>query len=223
MKDPSQQVPLLFPIVIHNLVRMTKQELLAKVKPKELAVLKEVSVYEHKANALVINETKDMESAVVLLSETNRVADKIKEQKELLTRPAQDILNEVRLRYKPVEVACANAIATVRNKMMAYQREVERVVAEKEAKLLARVEKGTMRPETAVSKMEALPDVKADVRTEAGMVEWRSVQKLVIEDGKLIPREYLDVNEVRIKAAFKEGKVVAGCKMITERVPANFR
>lgn len=180
-------------------------------------------MYEKKADALVIKTTSDMEEAVKLLSVTNQVTDRVTTEKEKITKPLNEALKAERARWKPIEDACANAVATIKGKMIVFQRAVEAENAKKEEKIMARVEKGSLRTETAVAKLEALPDAKASVTTDAGMIQWRTVQKLVIEDANAIPREYLDVNEVRIKAALKAGVVVSGAKMVEERVPANFR
>ena len=60
-------------------------------------------------------------------------------------------------------------------------------------------------------------------RSGAGTVQWMTVKKLVIEDETKIPREYLDVNETRVKEALKAGTVVPGAKLIEEKVPKNLR
>ena len=191
---------------------------------KDLSVVfeKEVSVYEKKANALVIDEAS-IESAVVLLSETNKVADKVKAEKEKITTPLNEALRVERARWKPIEDAVTNAVATIKSKLVAYQRVAEEARVAKEANLMARVEKGTMRGDTAVAKMEALPDTNAPVTTASGLIQYRTVQKLVIEDINKIPREFLVVDEVKVKAALKAGNVVPGAKMVEEKVIANYR
>ena len=191
---------------------------------KDLSVVfeKEVSVYEKKANALVIDEAS-IESAVVLLSETNKVADKVKAEKEKITTPLNEALRVERARWKPIEDAVTNAVATIKSKLVAYQRVAEEARVAKEANLMARVEKGTMRVDTAVAKMEALPDTNAPVTTASGLIQYRTVQKLVIEDINKIPREFLVVDEVKVKAALKAGNVVPGAKMVEEKVIANYR
>lgn len=192
---------------------------------KDLSVViqSEVSVYEREANALVIKTDADMELAVKILSATNTTADRVQAEKEKITKPLNEALKAERARWKPIEDACANAIATIKAKMVAFQRQLEAENAKKEEKIMARVEKGTLRTETAVAKLEALPDAKASVTTDAGMVQWRVVKKLVISDPMLIPREYLVVNEVAVKEALKAGKVVPGASFVEEKVPANFR
>ncbi len=191
---------------------------------KEIVVIeKKVSLQEQKAEALVIKTEADMSKAVVMLSEVNKVADGVKTEKEKIVKPLNEALKAERARWAPIETACTNAVATIRQKMMSYQKKLDAEIAEKKAKIIDRVDRGTLRVETAVDKMEALPDAAASVMTTAGSIQWRTVKKLVITNEKMIPREYLDVNEVRIKEALKAGKVVPGAEMIEEKIPSNSR
>ncbi len=191
---------------------------------KSIAIVeKKVSKQEAEATALIIKDESTMEKAVTMLSEANKVSDALAIDKDKILDPAKAVVKEINDRYKPAETILKNVIATIRTKMMEYQKKVDAENKAKEQKLLDRVDRGTMKNETAARKVEELPQAAAPVTTSAGMVQWMIVKKLVIEDEKKIPREYLDINEVRIKAAIKEGKVVPGAKMIDEKVPKNFR
>lgn len=192
-------------------------------KDLSLVVQAEASVYEKKALELMIQSTADMEFAVTLLSETNKVADRVEKEKEKVTVPLNEALKAERARWKPIETACANAVAMIRSKMMEFQKKIDTENKAKEEKLMARVEKGTMRVDTAIAKLEAMPDAKASVVTESGMVQWTTVKKLVIENELLIPREYLVVDQVKVKEALKAGKSVPGAILIEEKIPKNFR
>lgn len=191
---------------------------------KQIATIdKLVSRQEVVANALSIDTLEDMKKATELLSEVNRMADKIEEEKELLTKPLNVALKEIRLRYKPIETTLENAISTIRTKMTIAQKKFDVEVEAKKEKLIARIEKGTMRIETAVSKMENMPNVNETIHTDSGSVQWMIVKKLVIDDVSKIPQEYFDVNEVRIKEALKKGLIIAGARMVEEKVPKNTR
>lgn len=191
---------------------------------KNIALVeKKISKQEAQANELRIVDDKSMELAVSLLSQSNKIADEVKEEEEKITKPLNEALKAERARWKPIKEACANAIGTIRAKMMEYQKKIDEKNKETEAKLVDRVERGTMKAETASDKMEALPESAKMVTTAAGALQWMTVKKLVIEDMLLIPRTYLDVNETRVKDALKAGTVVPGAKLIEEKVPKNLR
>lgn len=195
-----------------------------KEEGKNIAKIeRHLTLHEHEANGLVIADQKGMEKAVSMLSMINKISDRLTKDKEELTKPLNETLKNIRARYKPAETAVANAVGTIRSKMMSYQKHVDVENKKKEDALIARAEKGTMKKETVVRKMEELPDASASVTTDAGMVQWMIVKKLVILEEKLIPREYLVVDEVRVKAALKAGIAVPGAGLIEEKIPKNFR
>lgn len=198
---------------------MTTKEIVTIDKKVTALVTKQ----ESQANALTIATLDDMKQATELLSEVNRMADKFEAEKELLTKPLNTALKEIRSRYKPIETALGNAISTIRTKMTIAQRQFDAEAEAKKDKLMARVEKGTMRVETAVAKMEDIPDADATINTDSGSVQWMTVKKLVIDDANKIPREYLTVNEVAVKEALKNGVVVPGARIVEEKVPKNTR
>lgn len=189
----------------------------------EITIQKEVSIYEERATGLTITTPEDMKIAVELLSKTNKILDNLTDEKNKVARPLLDAIAAERKRWKPFETALETAVKTIREKMMAYQKEQDAIIAKKQAQIVARVEKGTMRVETASTKLANMQDENKTVSTDAGAVQWRTVHKLVIDDVALIPREYLVVNEVAVKEALKNGKQVAGAHLEEEKVPANYR
>lgn len=189
----------------------------------DITIKKELSKYEVRAVEIVIKTDDDMQSATLALSEINKILDAATKEKEKVTKPLNEALKVERNRWKPIEDACSAATALIKSKMIAYRRHVDAENAKKEAAIIARTEKGTLKPETAVAKLENLPDASKTVTSDAGLVKWREVTRLVIDDANKIPREYLDVNETMVKAALKAGTTVPGARLVTEKEPINFR
>lgn len=221
---------------------MTTKEIVTIDKKVTALVTKQ----ESQANALTIATLDDMKQATELLSEVNRMADKFEAEKELLTKPLNTALKEIRSRYKPIEGALGNAISTIRYKMSEAMKKFDAEAEAKKEKLMARVEKGTMRVETAVAKMEDIPDASATVLTDSGSVQWMIVKKLVFDDMLSINKKHLSVGlceEFMMKSNTKysftvdispeyiaqvisdlnAGKVVAGVKIVEEKMPKNTR
>jgi hypothetical protein len=97
----------------------------------------------------------------------------------------------------------------IKDKMKTYldaEAEKKRIEEERIAK---RVEKGTMREDTAVAKLTEAEETATDTTGTTSKV-------LVVNvvDIKAIPAEYLTVNESAIKKAYREGVEVPGveCK-----------
>lgn len=193
--------------------------------PSELSVVirGETHYLETRSSEISVVDAETMHSAVALMSSANKTLDRVKLEREKVTKPLNDALKAERARWKPLEDACINAVATLKNKMLAYQRVQDEERAKKEAQIMKRVEKGTMREDTAVNKLAALPDVDAQVSTDNGAVQWRTIKKLVIVDALQIPREYLTVDEVKVRAALVAGVVIPGAELREEKTLANFR
>ncbi len=166
-----------------------------------------------------------MSKAVVILSKLNQFNDQIKEEKEKVTKPLNEALKAERGRWKPLEAMYEDAIEGLRGKMSAYQTAVEKERREKEMAIASRIKegRGNLSLETAVKKIDSLEKVEKEVATDAGLVQFREVQKLKIMDEMLIPREYLVIDEKRVLEALKAGREVAGAVVETVQVPVNYR
>jgi hypothetical protein len=174
------------------------------------------------ANDLCISDDTSMKMAVEFLSTANKILDAAKAEKERVTKPIKEALKAEESRWVKLETSLKSAVAVLRQKMTEYQKKLEEKKKIEEERLTARVARGTMKPETAMAKIESLPEVGI-VTTDSGAVQWMTIYKLVIDDVQAIPREYLKVDEVAVRAALKAGKVVPGARLVEEKVPKNIR
>lgn len=177
----------------------------------------------NEATTLAITDTATMKSATELLSKVNKQLDAVKAEEEKVTKPLKAALKAEQDRWKGLKDSLTNAVTVIRNTMSDYMTAERKREAEAAAKLAARVEKGTMRLDTAAKKMTQIEVVDTKVATDDGMVSFRTSHVLVITDATAIPREYLVPDESAIKAALKAGKTVAGCVLEEKQVPVNYR
>lgn len=165
--------------------------------------------------ALVREKVKGMQAMIDASPVTNdeelsQVADKvknvkalakaIKEKKDKFVAPAKAIVDEAKATFDPLLKECENAETVLKGRATKYMLEQESARKAEEAKIAARVEKGTMKPETAMKKIEALPDAPKTVRTDTGSglrMSKRKVAKIV--DPSLIPDEFWVIDEVRVR------------------------
>lgn len=142
--------------------------------------------------------------------ELNGVADKvkqiktmaafIKQEKEKLTKPAEEIMATARERYDPYIKECANAEAELKDKAKRYMLDREADRKEKEDKIAERVENKTLKPETAIKKLDNLPEAPKTVRTDTGSGLRMSKRKVaVIDNPSKIPDEFWVIDEVRVR------------------------
>ncbi len=156
-------------------------------------------------------ESDSLKAGEDYLREIKAIETKITARKEEITRPLMQGLTSIRDFFRPVEVSLADAKKTVKDKMLAYTIEVEEKAAKERERIAKRVEKGTMKQETALGKLVDLKanEVKSNTRT---------LKKLLISDESLLPREYLMPNREVITKALFAGVVVPGAELKEEKI-----
>lgn len=204
---------------------MAKKEI-PQAEDKKVAVIQsELSPVVAKARAIVVKDEKTMHQASEMLSELNKRADMIEEEKQKVLKP----LNEARTaeinRWKPVLTTLGTATDYLRGTISAFQTaEVKR--AEEEAERIAnRVGegKGKLKVETAIRKTEEIEKPEASVNTDAGQVKFRKDPVIKYLNELEIPREYLIVDEKKLLEALKAGIEVKGAQLDFKMTPINFR
>lgn len=192
---------------------------------KEIILSKEETTAIEFALVRVIENKDQMEEATTILSTLNQTLDRLTTDKEKLTKPINELLKEIRGRYKPFEEKLETAIASVRRQMINYQTEQKRLAKIEEDKVIARIGegKGKLKVETAIKKVQEIERPDSKVSTEAGSVKFKTVKKFEVTDVSKLPVEYLLPNEVAIRKAMTEGKEITGVRYFTEEVPVNSR
>lgn len=205
----------------------SKSKSVVKTKENEVAVVlqKEISPIVESARGLEIVDAKGMGVGTEMLSRLNQFNDRVVEEKEKITKPLNEALKVERARWKPIEDVVGSAIAVVRDKLSAYQTTEVLRAREEEKRIAERVGegKGKLKVETAVRKLGEIEVAEDKVMSDSGMVKFREDKVLVIVDEKLIPREYLVVDEKSVRSALLAGKTVAGAVLEVKMVPLNFR
>ena len=174
----------------------------------------QTSFVRDRANVLIIKTAEDMEKASELLTQVKQVAKAITERKESITRPLMAGLSEARNLFKPFEVDYIEAEKTIKAKMLAYSIDEEERIEKEKSKVEGRLERGTIRQDTAISKMEAI----GDAPTSYGKTSLRTVTKVRVVDESLIPREYLvpDMGKIT-EAVMKQKLTIAGVETYEEK------
>jgi len=178
---------------------------------KELKEYKsQVSFVQKAADDLVVTSKEDLEKGAELLNAVIKVEKVITERKNAITKPLMASLASIRDLFKPLEAGPAEAKKTIKAKMLDYTIAEEERVDKEKARVEARVEKGTMRTDTAIKKLEDIGD--------APKTNLRKVTKVRIVDESLLPREYLIPNLTAITEAVLKQKInVPGTEVYEEK------
>ena len=199
--------------------------MIKKTKKKDIvvAIAKKVSPIVKGAQSLVIDSPDSLRTAVETLSKLNSYLDRVVLDREKITVPMNAALKDVRAKYKPIESTLETAIELIRGKMSVFQTASMQAQKEAEAKIAAKVEAGKIDLDTAVSKLNAIEAPAQGVRTDVGMVNFKTVKKLKITNPSLVPDEFWFIDEAVLFAALKNGRVVPGAEIEEIQVAINYR
>lgn len=174
------------------------------------------------ATKLAVTDQTSMIQAGTVLGKLKDLVKTMKKEEDSLTETPLKEVAKVRAIYKPKRDQLKQAIDYISREVNTYQTEQARIEQEKKDKLAARVQKGTMRIDTAAKKSVELETTVDRVDTSSGTIKFRTVQELRVTDKKQIPLEYLVVDEKALTAALKAGKTVPGAELIDVKKISNY-
>ncbi|MHB8674645.1 MAG: hypothetical protein ACYDAK_13340 [Candidatus Limnocylindrales bacterium] len=128
--------------------------------------------------AVRIGTEKDLVLATEVLADTKRAAKKIADEKKKITEPLNTALNAARALFAPFERQLSETEAVLKEAIVSYHDRMEAERVKDAEKIAARVEKGTMRVDTAIEKIEGLGDERTSVHVEGGSLKLNKVRKV---------------------------------------------
>lgn len=172
-----------------------------KTKKGELEIVKEkIGGMEAMMAASPVTNDQELSSVADKIKQVKTLEKFIRQEKDKYTEPAKKIIEEAREQYDPYIKACQNAEIVLKERAKKYMIEKEDQRLKDEKGIANRVEKGTLKPETAIKKIESLPEAPKTVRTDTGSALTMSKRKVAfIENSELIPDQYWIIDEVRVR------------------------
>ena len=184
---------------------------------------KNLSPLAEKATNLQIKDDTTMKTGVELLSQLNQINDRITQEKDKVLKPLLEATKQERARWKPAEAQNQTAIDTIRAEMTRYQTAITKQKQIDEQKIASKVSSGYIKLDTAVTKIEALPEISKNIATDSGDVQFREKKQLLITNIDEIPREYMLPDEMALLRDLKAGKTIDGVTLETIQIPINYR
>lgn len=173
---------------------------MTKKEDKFLIIQNQAEKMDQEIEKFKVTNDEESKMASDKINQIKTLKKMIESEKEKYVAPAKEIIAAAREKYDPMIKRCENAELLLKSKAKNYLLEKEKQVAEAQAKIAQRVEKGTLKAETAIKKLEDLPEAPKTVRSDTGSglrISKRKVAKIV--DPNLIPDEYWEINEVRVR------------------------
>ena len=192
---------------------------------QELAPIKQqVTKASINAGALSIRKEEDLKQSTDYLSKIKAIAKTVKERMNAPVKRAyqayKDIKAEQEITFGGFIADLERAEKIVKNKMLGYNEVVEARAKKKEDAIAEKVESGEMTFEEGSKKTEEVKTLDTKIDGKQGQIQYRTIQKLVIEDETAIPREFLVIDQYAVKKALMAGREVAGAKLVEEKLIA---
>lgn len=183
-------------------------------------IRKNVAAAQKYAEQAVLKTEDDHQDAIKALTKIGEERKRIDAQRKWWVDPLNERVKRINAMFRPFIDGLESAEVLLRRKLVEYQNFLAKKSEEAKAAVMKKVEKGTMKVETAVAKIEKVKEPEKTVRTEEATVTYREVKKVVIEDALKLPREYLIPDEVKIRKVALAGVVIPGVKVVVEKIPS---
>jgi hypothetical protein len=124
---------------------------------------------------------------------------KLQELKEAFVGPAKQIIEEAKGKYDDKIKFCDTVARQLDEVAKTYMIDQENIRKEEEAKIAEKLEQGKIKTETAVKRMEKLPEAPKTINTGASKLQLKKRKVAEITEPNLVPKEYWVIDEVRVR------------------------
>jgi len=177
----------------------------------------------NKAKSLTVHTNEEATTATEVLSRANKALDLLETREHARTERLKAELAFIREPYLEPKKALKGIIADLRQKLGDYQTTSLQQAAKEAEAIATRVEEGTLKPVTAIRKLDAIDVAPAKIAVQSGSLSFRPKQTLKIVDVDKIPRMYMVPNEEMILGFLTNGKTIPGAEIEIIQVPINRR
>src|ERR1035437_5649172 len=166
------------------------------------------------AQGLAIKTDEDEVAGSKLLSNIKLIQKFVKQEKDKQLKPSLETTKAIRGFFAPAEEKADEAERLTKIKLGDYHDKKQAELKKKEDSIAARAEKGQLKEETALRKMDELAEVKTNVKNEEGMVTYSKVKEVEVIDESKVPDQYWKLDMVAVRrdalAIGNLGEVIPG-------------
>lgn len=195
------------------------------IETKEIAVVqKKVTNAITEVSAIVVKTDEDLTRAALVMTNVKKLQKFITQEKEKVIKPLREATSAARALFAPMEEQIEQAITKLNRGMSDYNDKKLADLAKKEAIIAKQVDAGRIRQETADRKIEALPEVKSNVKVETGSVTFTKTKKVRVMNETKIPDRFWVIDMVVLRSEAlaisrstgKLGEVIPGAEVYEE-------
>lgn len=171
-----------------------------------------------KAQAQTIKTSNDMAIAADVLVDIKKRSARLEEVRKFFTKPMNDQVKRINNEFKKTSMPLEEAEWILKNKISDYRGELERKRMEEEKKLQEEVAKKNEKLEVKLAK-PVIAEAPKTVVGKEGKVSTSKVWTFRITREKMIPREFLTIDEQAIRQAVRGGaRKISGVKIYQKEI-----
>lgn len=192
---------------------------------KETQLIKKLEPLANRADTLEIIDSTSMIEATQILSRLNKLNDDIELESNKVLIPLKEAQKAEKARWAPAIQYYKAGIEQIRLKMKTYQTNLVNTQKLQEQSIVAKIApgKGHLSLDTAIKKIEELPDIDKTTSTDEGSVTFVETKTLKVIDLSLIPDMYWQINEKELLNDLKAGQIIPGAEIEIIQTPRNIR
>lgn len=195
------------------------------LEDKKIESLSEETLFlQRRAEDLKITDNSTLMTATEMLGQIASKKKQVEERRQFLVKPLNDQVRAINAWIKGISAPLEELDRILRKEVLRYRQEQEKIRQEEEARLQEKQRRDHKRAEKdgeSVSPIPVptliIPSAPKTVSTDFGTVTVRKEWVFEIIDESQISREYLSVDERKIRAAIKAGiRNIAGVRVFEE-------
>lgn len=196
---------------------MNKTEQTAIINQEDVAVVKsKIENMRDAVKAITVSSQEELAKVSDHIADVRKMRKFIEQERDKYVKPAKEIIASAKDQYDPFIRATEEAEGWLKGKAQEYMLAEQKKEQAAKQKLAERVERGTMKPETAVRKMEEVQEAPKTVRSDSSKLTMKTVKDVRIIDQSKIPDEYYKPREldmVKIKKVATAGVSIPGVEV----------
>lgn len=184
---------------------------LSTLPPAAVEVQSSIRSMHAQVLTLKVENAETLLTANTMLSQLKDMSTKWENHRTSITKPMLEAKKRIDALFQPADEQLEAMTRELKTKVIAYHRDAEAKQAAERRKLVEQAEQQAAAGDTEAAAASALAAVDAStpvLRTavnSVGSTQLKSVWTFEVTDMSLVPREYLVVDEKRIRAAVSSG------------------
>lgn len=192
--------------------------IVAEEEQTALVVIEEKAVgIEAAVAAVKVTNQEELEAVSDSIASVKKLAKYVEEEKEKYIAPAKVIIENAKAQYDPYIARCKSAEAQLKAKAQEFLLAERKREEEVRKKIVAKVETGYIKPETAMTKLANVQVAPKTTATANSKLTLRMRKDVEIVNESKIPDEYYKPREldmVKLRKVVTAGVEVPGTKLI---------